>query len=266
MTRRRSIATVLGSTALVVVGLGAFVLWPRGTTEITEKDAVAAYRESKRSTTASTADTQRSAPTPGVYTYAAEGREEVKLGPLPSQNRTLPTTVTAVAVDAGNGCFDWTVNLFAEHTEDTRWCTRPVLELDRHTKHQTVGALTPTFRMACDPGALLSTATGRAADAPVPITCTLDVGGGPVSVNTTIDGTATSMGTESVDVGGTRVDATKIAVHFPVTGTVDGTWDETTWWGPDHLPVRVERVLDLAGPATFRETSTLQLTSLNPTG
>ncbi len=49
-----------------------------------------------------------------------------------------------------------------------------------------------------------------------------------------------------------------------VTGDLTGTWDETTWWTDEHLPVRIERTLDLSGPATFSETSKLQLTSLTP--
>ena len=49
-----------------------------------------------------------------------------------------------------------------------------------------------------------------------------------------------------------------------MTGDLTGTWDETTWWTTEHLPVRIERTLDLSGPATFSETSKLQLISLTP--
>lgn len=265
MTTRRKAITGVGIVAVLVVAGLAFLLWPRGTTRITEREAVESFRDRDRSSTTVELDLHRSTPRPGVYTYAAEGHEEVKLGPMPTQSRPFPTTITATAVDAGRGCFEWTVDLFAEHTEDTRWCTDPVLQLVSHTKHQTVGPLTPTFTMTCDPDALTTDQTGNGADTTTDISCTLTVGGGPVSVDTTIHGTATRSGRhETIEVAGTDVSTTRIAVHFPVTGTINGTWDETTWWSDDHLPVKVERSLDLSGPATFKESSTLRLTSHAP--
>lgn len=275
MSTARKVAVTGGlAGALLVAGL-ALLLWPRGATTITEKEAVAAFRDGDRSTAITRPDPTRSTPQPGVYKYASEGQEEVKLGPLPAETRAFPRTVAATSVDSGPGCFDWRVDLFAEHTEETRWCTEPVLRLVTHTKHQTVGALTPTFTMTCDPAALQpdpaatseAPATSAEDGSTTALTCNLEVGGGPVSVKTTIAGTATvAAAAETIDVGGVPVTVTKTSLHFPVTGTVNGVWDETMWWSSSHLPVRVERKLDLSGPATFKETSEHQLTSLTPVG
>ena len=277
MNTKRAVITTLASLGVSVVLALAFLFWPRDTTQISEQDAIAAFRDGQATRTDGSEATKRDrsadrrTPVPGVYTYAAEGQEEVKLGPLPAESRPFPTTITATAVDTGTGCFNWTVNLFVEHTEETRWCTDPVLRLETHTKHQKVGPLTPTFTMTCDPGAM-TTATAAngvdpvaATDSTTNLSCHLTVGGGPVSVDTEIDGTAIRSGEEvPIRVGDVDVPTTRITVHFPVSGTINGTWDETTWWSADHLPVRIERTLDLSGPATFKETSRLQLRSLEP--
>jgi hypothetical protein len=257
----RRVAIGVGAAVVVIAAVLAFLFWPRGTTEITEEDAVETFRDKASTTiTADDADAGRSTPEPGVYTFQAEGEETVKLGPLPAQTRPFPATVTAVAVDAGDGCFDWTINLFAEHTEETRWCTHP-LTLDRHVKHQTIGALSPTATMTCD----LEQVEAVGSTEPLDLSCTLEMSGGPIAVSATLKGTATTGEAETVDVGGTDVEATPITVRFEVSGGLGGTWEETTWWSESHLPVRIERSLDLSGPATFSETSSLRLTDLTPT-
>lgn len=268
--KRSAIATTVVVAMLIGVGV-AFAAWPRGTTRITEHDALTAFRNGRApagavGSASGAEDADRRSPRPGVYTYSADGQEEVKLGPLPTESRPLPPTVSATALPAGGGCYDWKVDLFAEHTEETRWCTAPVLRLVSHTKHQRLGPLTPTFTMTCDPGAFPAPEDTAGAGATTALTCTLRVDGGPVSVDTTIDGTVTrSPREETLTVGGIDVATTTTRLHFPVEGTIEGTWDETTWWSADNVPVRVERTLDLRGPATFRESSRLQLERLDPT-
>lgn len=260
MSGGRRAAVGIGAVAVVVAAAVAFLLWPRGTTEISEKDAVEDFREKKSTDTTATEGKGTGTPAPGVYTYSAEGQERVKLGPLPAQDRPLPSTVTAVVTDTGPGCFQWTVNLFAEHTEDTTWCTNPSLRMEEHAKHQTIGAISPTATMTCDPNQLPA-----AGGTPTELPCTLKLSGGPMSVTATFTGTATAKAGEAVDVGGTKVETTPIEIRYPVSGDINGTWVETTWWSRDHLPIRVTRALELAGTASFTENTTLQLTSLEPT-
>lgn len=259
----RKVAIAVGLVAVFVAGGLVYAFWPRDTTEITHDDAVADFRANDtRADSSSAAAEDRSTPKPGVYTFSASGQEEVKLGPLPAETRPLPATVTAVAVPSGDGCFDWTVNLFAEHTEDTRWCTGDGLRLGSHVKHQKIGPVSPTATMQCDPNLVRpkdaddDTATG--------LTCTLGLSGGPASITATLTGTATTGATDVLSVGDERVSTVPVAIHYTVDGDLSGSWDETTWWSEAHLPVKVERSLQLTGLANFTETSSLVLTSLEP--
>lgn len=251
--------------AIVVVGVvvvvGAVVaLRPRGASEVSTAEALSDFRDRAATTTTAARPTDAAVPTDGVYTYRASGQEEVKLGPLPAENRTLPATVTAVVVDLGNGCFEWTVNLFAEHTEDTRYCVDDGrLVLDGHEKHQRVGPVSPTATMACDPGVLVD--PDRAT---TDLACTLDLAGGPAKVSASFTGTATTAAVEEVTVGTEKVAATPLTISYDITGDVSGRWIEKLWLGADHLPLRIERDLDLDGPASFDEESSLELTDLTP--
>lgn len=254
MTRRRLLVGVGLVVALVVI-VAAWTFWPRGTNEVSEEDAVEDFRERND------AEGDQSAggvPAPGVYTFRATGGEDVRLGPLPTQHRTLPDTVTAVAVDLGDGCFDWTVNLFEEHTETTRFCVDDggALALDHHEKHQQIGALSPTASMTCDPATLVDGAD---------LACELDLSGGPASITASLAGTVTAGASTSVTVGEEEVDVVPLTVDYTVSGDLSGSWTETLWLTEDHLPVRIERALDLSGPATFTEDSDLELVDLTPT-
>ncbi len=260
MSRRTPVG--LGAAAVAVLAAGA-LLWPRGTTQVTEEEALRDFRDRGAEATAraTPADAPTSAvPEPGVYTFRATGREEAKLGPLPTETRPLPDSVTAVVVDRGDGCFELTVNLFAEHTEDTRYCTaEDTLTLAAHTKHQRIGPLSPTASMACDPATLLG------GEVPVhDLTCTLELSGGPAAISATLVGTATRGRPEERTVGTDVVTTTPLTVAYDVSGDLAGTWTETLWLTAANLPVRIERTLDLAGPATFAERSDLVLTSLTP--
>jgi hypothetical protein len=260
VTARSKVLAGLGVLAVAGLVAAAFVLWPRGTTEVSEQEAVEDFRARDLSSTTAAPSSPRTVPEPGVYTYAAEGEETVKLGPLPAATRPLPTKVTAVAVDAGESCFDWTINLFAEHTEDTRWCTDPALRLDGHPS---------TSRSACCRRRRSWSAT-RTRCPTRPGTGLLDravvhteMTGGPASITATLRVTHHRR-EDSHRHRRRQVAVTPINLHYAVTGDLTGTWDETTWWTTEHLPVRIERTLDLSGPATFSETSKLQLISLTP--
>jgi hypothetical protein len=270
------------------MGVG-WVAWPRGTTAISHEDAVEDFRRAHpRNNTAdgSDADTiepddsseQLSTPEPGVYTYTAEGNEQVKLGPFPAEHRPLPDTVSIVvsapitgtnsngSADASR-CFDWTLNLFAEHTEVTTWCIGDAgtMTMAAHTKHQSIGGLSPTATLNCDPDVLVVPGT-RESD----LGCDLRLEGGPAEVTARIVGTASVSAKEQLDRDkGSRDDAvvetTPLTITYAVSGDLSGTWSEKLWLSDDMLPVRIVRSLDLRGPATFTEHSTLELTHLSPT-
>lgn len=260
--RRRALVIALGA-AVVVAALAAFVAWPRGTSEISTNEAVDQFR-SNETDSEDGSDEERGrvdAPLPGVYSYAAEGDQSVKLGPLPTEDRPLPATVTAVAAPGADGCFEWTVNFFAEHTERTRHCVDgESLRLDEHVKHQRIGPLSPTATMRCDPDTVVR-ANGAGAD----LECELDLDGGPASINASLAGATTVGRTTTLGIAGDEVLATPVTITYTVTGDLSGSWEETTWWTAQRLPVRIARTIDLRGPATFTEDSELQLQSLEPT-
>lgn len=259
MSRRSmTIAAVIG--VLIVVGAGAFLLAPRSTNEISDEQALDDFRSRNQDETTTTAE-QRATPEPGVYTFSASGQETVKLGPLPAENRTLGATITGVAEDDADGCFNWTFNMFAEHTEVTRYCVDgdQALLIDLHTKNQTIGGLSPVVTMTCDPNRL-PLVSGESAE----LKCSLEVSGGPFAVTADLSGTASAGEPESVSVGGVDVEAVPVTIDLPVSGDVNGRWTETTWWGPSNLPVRFERTFDLLGPASFQEQISLELTSAEP--
>ncbi len=258
--KKRPVIVAIVLVAVAVLAVGAFLLAPRSTNEISGDQAVGDFRSRNAGESTTTAE-ERSVPPPGVYTFAASGQETVKLGPLPAENRSLGTTITGVAEDDGADCFNWTFNMFAEHTETTRYCTdgADALLIDVHTKNQTIGGLSPVVTMTCDPNRLPLVPGGSAE-----LKCQLQVSGGPFAVTAELGGTATAADAETVTVGGEDVEAVPVTIDLPVSGDVNGRWTETTWWGPANLPVRFERSFDLQGPASFQEQIELELTGLEP--
>lgn len=75
MTTRSTAVAGVGVVVCVLVA-GAIVLWPRGTTEVSEQDAVEDFRARDATSTTVALSSSRAGPEPGVYTYAAEGEEE----------------------------------------------------------------------------------------------------------------------------------------------------------------------------------------------
>ena len=67
MSGGRRAAVGIGAVVVVVAAAVAFLLWPRGTTEISEKDAVEDFREKKSTDTTATDGQGTGTPTPGVY-------------------------------------------------------------------------------------------------------------------------------------------------------------------------------------------------------
>ncbi len=97
-----------------------------------------------------------------------------------------------------------------------------------------------------------------------PLDCDLRLSGTPVSIGAALDGTATISPAERVTVGDETVSARPLRIALDVTGDLSGTWTETIWIDEDNLPVRIHRDLSLSGPATFGETSELDLLDRTP--
>ena len=256
-TRRRILVAAL-VLLLAVVGVVAWFVWPRSITPVSENTAVEDFREHTTGTT----DLGGAIPDVGVYTYAGTGDERIKFGPLPTQVRRIPATVTGIVVASGDRCFTLTVNYFVQHTEDTRYCVtgQGALRIDQQVKHQDVASFSVTSTMTCDPSVLLPDSPGDA-----PLDCHLTLTGAPADISMDLVGHARRGPDRSVRIGTRTVTIAPVTMTLDITGSLTGHWIETTWFTPRHLPARIDRDFALTGPATFSERSTLTLRELTPT-
>lgn len=270
---KRKIAIAAGVAAAVVAIIVAFIAWPRGASPVTESEALEAFRArtetpspagaASTTTTAAPATTAGapSLPAFGVYAFAATGGEEVKLGLLPSESRTYPASVPVTVAGATGSCFTVTLNLLEPHTEDTTYCATSdgTLQIQSHTKHQRIGAVSPTAEMTCNPGLLY-----RPGGPSQSLECKLSLSSGPAQMSATAKATATATAA-SAQAGGATIPAIKLEVTYTFNGDITGSWTERTWFATDRwLPLRIERELDMKGLATFKESSTLNLSSIEP--
>ncbi len=261
---RRRYLFRFGIIVLLASGFIAWTVWPRGTSTISEKDAVAKFRDT---TTVASKPASHSgaaqgsvAPARGVYRYRATGQEKVKFGPLPESTNILPASVTGAVATKPSGCFTFTLNLFKEHTEDSVFCgSKKQLTLTSYAKHQTIGAITATAKIRCDPGAFIETI--RTTN---DLRCNLSLEGGPFPVNAAFVGSATREDQQTMKINGATVNVTPVTVTFTFSTKVKGSWTEKMWFTDNHLPVRIKRTLDMNGPASFDERFDLTLESESP--
>lgn len=262
-TYGRSVGIVVALLLIPMIGATAYFTWPRKATPLTEAKAVSKFRKHQ----ASSSTQPRAAllvPDPGVYRYGSSGAESVKLGPLPSEDRTYPSVMTVEIRHANrdsDSCFTSTINMLTQHTEETTYCvdSRGTLRLAGHTKHQTAGAMHPVATMTCDPAIVR-----EAAKATSSLECDLVLSGGPAKFRSTLHATTRSEDS-SVRINGEDHRAIAVDVRYEITGDLTGHWNERTWFATENwLPLRIERDLELRGLATFNETSNMQLLDLTP--
>lgn len=237
-----------------------WLVWPRDITPISESEAVAEFREA--AATGATPDARATdIPKPGVYRYAATGTERVKFSVLPAQVRPIPAVITALVTDANGECFAFTINYFAEHTEDMRYCATRTDELrrDRERKHQTVSAVATTSSITCTPTTIVRPRPGSH-----PVDCRMTLAGAPIDVNLRLVGRIEQHARRSVRLAGTTMPITPVTLTFDVTGDLHGQWTESLWFSDTHLPVRIDRDLALDGVASFSEDSTITLQRSSP--
>ncbi len=251
----------LAAAGVIAVGIVvAVAFWPRGATPTDETKVRKDFEA--RTEGAAQRDDIAALPAPGIYRYDTSGLEELKVGVLPTETRPYPRSIPATIVDGGPGCFTMTLNLLEQHSEDSTFCVGGdgAISLAGHEKRQQVGPMKATAEMTCDPDVLVEP------DGPVaPLTCELTMDGGPAKLNATLQGTATSNPSATVDVAGTSVEATEVDIDLEATGGLTGTWRERVWFARDGaLPLRVARDLDLEGLAAFTEHRDSTIGELHP--
>ncbi len=133
-------------------------------------------------------------PSAGVYTYTGSGSETVQLGPIPAETRAFPTEINGVVTRADpvddETCFETTLNVIEQHTENSTYCRTPAggIRLEHYEKHQKVSAFEPTVDIRCDPGVIWDPGTAE-----LPLACSLRLLGGPKEVSVDLPGTATAI-------------------------------------------------------------------------
>lgn len=256
--RRRWVLIAVGVVLGVVLGLVAFVLWPRSPTAITEQDALEDFRAGEGSTQVGAL----AGPAPGVYAYDADGNEQISVGPLPLPSRDVPDLVTVVVEPAADdGCYVATLNLMEEHTEATTWCVGAdgSLNLQGQDKLEKVPGFEVAAATTCDPGLVVS-----AAATPTEVRCTLVMDVSGLTLTVELAGTATVAPGDDIDVGGTTVATRHLVIAMDATGDLAGHWNEEHWLTTDLVPVRIVRDVVLDGPGSFDEQTTLTLRDLRP--
>ncbi len=248
---------IVPALLIVVVGAGAaYLLWPRTPTAITEDEALERFRGS---TTTSVGPASVGPPS-GVYTYDTDGREDIKMGPLPLPTREIPDMVTAVIAPDG-ACFRIDLNLMAEHTEESSWCVGGdgSLVMEEQVKREEVPGFHVETHTTCGPGTVISpTATE------LPVHCTMDLDVSGITFTIRLDGTARSEPGGTIDVGSTSVETRHLTIRLDASGDFQGHLEEQQWLTDDFLQVRTVRDLLLDGPGRFSERTTLTLRSLQP--
>lgn len=259
---------ILSVTAVVLVlgvGLGAWAFWPRGADEISDTAALADFQKRAATTLPGTRPTNAIGqrlltPAEGVYRYDAKGSDTTKFGPLPAQENTLPASITGVVVNEAKGCYEFTLNLFEQHTEDSTFCEdSDEFSLTTYAKHETVGVVTATAKITCDPGVIMGPEETNH------LKCTMTLEGAPFPVDADFNGTAKAGDGEFMKVGGETITVRPVEVTFDFSGKVAGSWTEKIWFTEDRMPARIDRTLHMTGPASFDEDYDLRLASLTPT-
>ncbi|HTO01178.1 MAG TPA: hypothetical protein VL068_10930, partial [Microthrixaceae bacterium] len=276
-------AALIGGVVLVLaIAAAAIMFRPTGGTAVDKADAVDSFRKSQKSQNSASSDAATSAqsgsqrkddvskevgvPPAGVYTYLATGESEMKLGPLPAENRVLPSEIVVGVTDAkstasagdesgvAERCFTLQLNLFVEHVEVTQYCgPGDSLRIDQHDKTLKIGPVTANASLGCEPKILI--AVGSPVDKRA---CKLKLSGGPIGVEANFEG-STEIGEQTqLEVAGKSIDVLPVTVSYIASGSVTGTWNERFWMATDNwLPVRIERDVALVGPATITEKSEL---------
>jgi hypothetical protein len=248
---------LIGGLAVValVAGAAAFLYWPRPPTPITEEEALRDFRDRTDGSVAT------AGPPPGVYSYDAEGTEDISIGPIPLPTRDIPEVVTIIVQPATDGCYRSTLNLMSEHTETTTWCLGAgrTRAFQRQEKQEQVPGFHVTAVTDCDPATVMAPDTTT-----TEVRCTLHMDVSGLSLTVDLSGTATVEPGGDVEVGGTTVATRRLVLAMDATGDLSGHWREEHWLTDDLLPVRLVRDVVLRGPGDFDEQSTLTLRSLRP--
>ncbi len=269
--RRRLRRWLLGSAAVVLIGIGVFVvLWV--TTDAHEVSLSTADQRFLHDKGAKAGFAKPGRPAEGVYEYTGSGSEALSLPPKTQhEGPIIPGTVTYGA----NGCWTLRLDYSDNHWQYTIYCPHgsELLETARGGWYQwnfVATTVADTASYTCEP-AEIAVPGPLARNRPYRFSCSgtnhpLKLG--PV----TLAGTVKYLGDGSVLVDGEKVPAVHILEVASFTGGQKGQDVANTWYdSADGLPLQGTWSTDVRTPTAIG-TSTLtasgryQLDSLDPHG
>lgn len=266
--RRRRWPWVAGAVVVVVLAAaGGFVAWiwgGRGADEASVGDALSRFRAAQ-----ARGDADPLQPAAGVYRYRGAGTERLSvLGAHQEWGTTVPVTVTTT----GPGCWTVRIDYSANHRQELDYCERgtELLELAGRTRQRfDFGAFSAddTQRFVCDPPGVAAK-VGAAPGQSWRQSCS----GGSVTQHThvTSAGPNTFLGTRTLRVGRTAVDAYVYRTDRTLTGDQSGREHDVMWFAVDSgLLVRYHRDSSVTSPSVvgtvkYREVGTITATELTP--
>jgi hypothetical protein len=256
---RKLLVVVVALLIIAAVAFGVHTLGARDETDaVKSKDAAKLVQDS--GTTDDIAPGAR--PAAGTYTYTGSGKESVSA--LGGSEHVFPSEVAVVVqLDADDDCM-WTSNVVyvKQHIEERRYCTKGTKMTDLgftrkieffnqlQTTEYTCGADADRLRTSAKDGDSWSW------------TCT-------EGTSATSRYTATMLGTETLTIGGDKVQVWHTKVTSKQTGDTVGGDTSEFWLDKTGLPVKFTgdlkvKTKSVLGDTDFQEKFSYALTSLVP--
>ncbi len=256
---RLRVALPLAAVLVAAVGGGIFVLLHKDhATALTTAAALAKFRAA-HPTPQATVQRKRTAPDPGVYSYATTGFEKTDV--LGGARHDYPAVSTVTYAATGCGLEDRWQPLTTRFGANRTCRTAAGLELRSTEQHREFFNRVQAQSFTCPSGfvEIPSPATrGRLSTVTCPGTS------GSIALTSRV------VGPEVLTVGGTSVEAVHVLFTGTLTGQTAGKISRDLFLAADTgLLLRVTGTADthsntLAGPAKYTERYTLTLTSLAP--
>jgi len=206
-------------------------------------------------------------PPDGVYAYAGSGTMETKIFAFSSKT-PIATSSSGTVAAAPNGCWSLLQVISggsAGKTEQMLYCNpgAGALNSPGSQANQKQFGLTLTSNVTCSP-AMVSASPGMQPGQTFPANCTVK-NTGVLKSDLVLKGTSKYVGLETVDVGGTAVQAYHVYDQQDVSGDVTGVIKADNWIATSNgLRIKTIRHQEFGGFASQIEDSTFVLKSLTP--
>ena len=263
VSRRVVVGIIVGVVLLIGAGIGVFAyLWQR------DDARPVSVREAEQRLDGKAGGGSAFVPAEGVYQYTGSGSEALSTPPKSqAEGPEMPATV----IHHADGCWTFRIDYSTNHWQDWSYCAHDgrLVEKGGRTFQRwdfVVSTIENTSTFVCEPPIVVLRPDM------VPGETWLQSCAG---TNTTVGGTTVSsgdirfIGVESLDVGGTAVDAFHFVQPRTISGAQRGEENTELWLAPNGLPLRNQRRVVInsdspIGTITYTEDGMFSLTSLEP--